>query len=147
MADAASALDSEWPYPDNLKVACRLRRYHIHKRRSFRTCVTHVARAAAAVQGVGGALANASSPPRESTGGRWTAIPMIAWMRFGSIISILSFSLLTEAFFPDRTVREVGVAGRRAIPHHHRRYLSSERVVGRIGKSLLRSSIRTRMIL
>ncbi|MDA8438858.1 MAG: multidrug effflux MFS transporter [Propionibacterium sp.] len=57
--------------------------------------VTHVAGAAAAVQGVGGALANAISAPLASSGGGRTAVPMIAVMMFGSVVSILSFRLLT----------------------------------------------------
>lgn len=57
--------------------------------------VTHVAGAAAAVQGVGGALANAISAPLASSGGGRTAVPMIAVMTFGALISILSFRLLT----------------------------------------------------
>jgi len=57
--------------------------------------VTHVAGAAAAVQGVGGALANAISAPLACSGGGRTAVPMIAVMTFGALVSILSFRLLT----------------------------------------------------
>lgn len=58
--------------------------------------VTRVAGAAAAVQGVAGALAMAVSAPLASSGGGDTAVPMVAVMVAGIIVSITSFLLLTR---------------------------------------------------
>lgn len=59
--------------------------------------VTHVAGAAAAVQGVAGALAMALAAPLASAGGGHTAVPMVAVMAGGSAIALTSYATLTRA--------------------------------------------------
>ncbi len=58
--------------------------------------VPHIAGAAAAVQGVAGALAMATSAPLASTGGGRTAVPMIGVMLVGAALAVTSFTLLTR---------------------------------------------------
>ncbi len=57
---------------------------------------THVAGSAAAVQGVVGALAMATSAPLASSGGGETAVPMIAVMLVGVVGSVTSFLVLAR---------------------------------------------------
>ena len=68
--------------------------------------VTHVAGAAAAVQGVGGALANAVSAPLASSGGGETAVPMITVMAVGVAIAVVSYHFATAT---GPLARSVGV--------------------------------------
>lgn len=58
--------------------------------------VTHIAGAAAAVQGVVSALALAASAPLASSGGTATAVPMVAVMLAGVTISLASFTLVAR---------------------------------------------------
>lgn len=59
--------------------------------------VTHLAGAAAAVQGVATSLAMATAAPLASAGGGVTAVPMVVVMAFGAVISITSFLTLTPS--------------------------------------------------
>ncbi|HET9127442.1 MAG TPA: Bcr/CflA family efflux MFS transporter [Propionibacteriaceae bacterium] len=59
--------------------------------------VPHIAGAAAAVQGVAGALAMATSAPLASAGGGRTALPMIAVMLVGALIALGSFTLISAS--------------------------------------------------
>lgn len=59
---------------------------------------THIAGAAAAVQGVAQSLAGALSAPLASSGGGTTAVPMIAVMLTGVSLSILSLTIATRRY-------------------------------------------------